>query len=186
MAGRIPVESLDTLLASQRTFLAFLRKRTGSREDAEEILQSAFARALEKGGELRRDESVVAWFYRLLRNSLVDHWRRKAAGKRALAARASESAAESSHDPALEKAVCACVKRLIPLIRPEYATLIARVDLGSQEVAAAGRDLGLSAGNARVRLHRARAALRREVVRACGTCAEHGCIDCSCGETHRS
>src|SRR5687767_3163928 len=71
MAGRIPVESLDTLLTSRRTFLAFLQKRTGSREDAEEILQSAFARALEKGGGLRRDESVVAWFYRLLRNSLV-------------------------------------------------------------------------------------------------------------------
>jgi len=32
-----------------------------------------------------------------------------------------------------------------------------------------------------VRLHRARAALREKLVRSCRTCAEHGCLDCSCG-----
>ena len=39
---------------------------------------------------------------------------------------------------------------------------------------------GLSAANAGVRVFRARDALRRRVMESCGTCAEHGCLDCSC------
>jgi RNA polymerase sigma-70 factor (ECF subfamily) len=29
-------------------------------------------------------------------------------------------------------------------------------------------------------VHRARKALRQQVEKACGTCAEHGCLDCHC------
>lgn len=176
-----PADAVPTLVTNHRRFLAFLEKRTGSREDAEEILQSAFVKAIEKGGSIRDGESVVAWFYRLLRNALTDHWRRRAADRRAVEARSRETKeAADAADPALERVVCTCVKGLVPLLRTEYAVLIERVDLRDEEVAAAGRELGITAGNARVRLHRARAALRREVARACGTCADHGCLDCSC------
>ena len=41
---------------------------------------------------------------------------------------------------------------------------------------------GLTPGNAGVRVFRAREALRKQVVRSCGTCAEHGCLDCTCGQ----
>ena len=179
--GRTGAEAADILVADHRRFLAFLENRTGSRDDAEEILQSAFVKTLEKGGAIRQGESVVAWFYRLLRNALADHWRTRAADRRAVEGLARRTPEEAdTPDPALEDAVCTCVKGLVPLLKPEYAALIGRVDLGDEEVGAAGRALGLTAGNARVRLHRARAALRREVARACGTCAEHGCLDCSC------
>jgi hypothetical protein len=40
---------------------------------------------------------------------------------------------------------------------------------------------GLSANNAGVRVFRARAALRSQVTRSCGSCATHGCLDCTCG-----
>jgi DNA-directed RNA polymerase specialized sigma24 family protein len=36
-------------------------------------LQSAFARGIEKGGALRAEEGIVAWFYRLLRNAIIDY-----------------------------------------------------------------------------------------------------------------
>jgi RNA polymerase sigma-70 factor (ECF subfamily) len=39
---------------------------------------------------------------------------------------------------------------------------------------------GITPTNASIRLLRARQALKKEVTRACGTCAEHGCVDCSC------
>jgi RNA polymerase sigma-70 factor (ECF subfamily) len=35
----------------------------------------------------------------------------------------------------------------------------------------------------RVRLHRARRALGRQLTLSCRTCAEHGCFDCSCQTT---
>jgi RNA polymerase sigma-70 factor (ECF subfamily) len=40
---------------------------------------------------------------------------------------------------------------------------------------------GITPNNASVRLFRAREALRQQLQRSCGTCAEHGCLDCSCG-----
>ena len=40
---------------------------------------------------------------------------------------------------------------------------------------------GITSGNAAVRVHRAREALRKQVRTACGSCAEHGCLDCHCG-----
>jgi hypothetical protein len=38
----------------------------------------------------------------------------------------------------------------------------------------------LSASNAGVRVFRAREALKKRVTQSCGTCAEHGCVDCTC------
>ena len=41
-------------------------------------------------------------------------------------------------------------------------------------------ETNMSQNNASVRLFRAREALRRQVVRCCRTCADHGCVDCTC------
>jgi hypothetical protein len=41
---------------------------------------------------------------------------------------------------------------------------------------------GINSNNAGVRVFRARDALRKQVQRSCGTCATHGCVDCTCGD----
>ena len=172
------------LLANHRRFLDFLTARVGKREDAEEILQDAFVRGLQKAGELRDEESAVAWFYRLLRNSVIDHYRHTAAGRKALEVQARETPeVDPGFDADLERTVCECISDLIPLLKPEYADLIRRVDLGGANVTSVADEIGISAGNARVRLHRARAALRDELEKACRTCATHGCMDCTCSRS---
>lgn len=178
--GAPPPEVVQALVQNHRRFLAFLEPRVSSRAVAEELLQSAFVRTLEKGGALADGEGAVAWFYRLLRNALVDHYRRQGAEGRALEREARE-AADVQEAPELEAAVCACVSDLLPALKPEYAALLERVDLREQSVTQAARELGITANNAHVRLHRARAALKRSLERSCGTCASHGCLDCSCG-----
>ena len=40
-----------------------------------EILQSAFVTGIEKQKTIQDGESVVAWFYRVLRNAVIDHYR---------------------------------------------------------------------------------------------------------------
>jgi len=178
--GNVP----SILLANHRRFLRFLEQRVASREDAEEILQSAFVRSLDKGGEIRELESSVAWFYRLLRNAVIDHYRRNAANQRKMEGFAQQlSDSVQAVDAATEKVICECIRELIPVLKPEYAELISRVDLQGSDVSSAADALGITAGNARVRLHRARAALRLEVERTCRTCATHGCIDCTCSKT---
>jgi RNA polymerase sigma factor (sigma-70 family) len=173
---------LDALVGNHQRFLAFLRRRVGSQEVAEDILQSAFVRSLERGAALRREESATAWFYRLLRNALVDHFRRRDAEKRALAALPPvEEAATESEDVDLMQTVCACVASLAETLKPEYASALRRVEVDGASLRAYAGEEGITANNAGVRLHRARLALRRQVAKSCGTCATHGCLDCRCG-----
>ena len=81
--------------------------------------------------------------------------------------------------------ICACVGRLANTLKPEYAEVLRAVDVEETPVKAFAEAAGLTASNAGVRLFRAREALRKEVTASCGTCAEHGCLDCSCG-SHRA
>lgn len=155
--------------------------RVGKREDAEEILQDAFVRSIQKAHDIREDESVIPWFYRLLRNAVIDHYRHAAAGRKVLDAQARNSPdADPGFDADLERTICECINDLVPLLRPEYSDLIRRIDLGGANVTSVAEEIGISPGNARVRLHRARAALRVELEKSCRTCATHGCFDCTC------
>lgn len=174
---------LEALVANHQRFLAFLERRVGSRETAEDILQDGFARALERVDSVRAEESAIAWFYRLLRNALVDHYRHRTAEDRALTAAASEWTPED--DGELHETICACVRGLVETLKPEYAAAVRRVDLEGERVDAFAREAGITATNASVRLHRAREALRGRVLESCRTCATHGCRDCECGEPRR-
>lgn len=178
---------LQALVENHRRFLTFLERRVGSREEAEDILQDGFARALERADTVRDEESAVAWFYRLLRNALVDRYRRRAAETRALewvTGMAEEG--EPPPDEEMHAAVCACVGDLLGTLKAEYAAAIRRVDLEGATPASFAREAGITANNAGVRLHRAREALRRQLLKSCGTCVEHGCLDCVCGRPRRT
>jgi RNA polymerase sigma factor (sigma-70 family) len=176
---------VKALVDNHQRFLAFLQNRVGSREVAEDILQDGFVRALERADTLRAGESATAWFYRLLRNALVDHYRRTGAEDRALAGAAAELET-SQPDAELHDTVCACVSELLGTLKPEYGAALRRVELEGVRVDAFARETGITATNASVRLHRAREALRKRVLESCGTCVTHGCRDCQCGELTRA
>lgn len=167
-------------VANHRQFLAFLERRVGSRAAAEDILQEAFVRGM---GRVHADseESVIAWFYRTLRNAAIDHHRRHRTARKALDALAAETSEAVSMDDDLKAAVCGCVERLADTLKPDYAAAIRRVELDGVSVKDFAAEAGITPGNAAVRVFRAREALRKQVARSCGTCAEHGCLDCTCG-----
>jgi len=171
---------LATLLDNHSRFLAFLERRVGSRDEAEDILQDALVRSLEKAPAVSDSGSAVTWFYRVLRNALTDHYRRQSSRSRAAARLAQESETAAEPDSELEAAVCACVLGLLDTLKPEYGSAIRRVDLDGASVRGYAEETGITPGNAGVRLHRARESLRRQLVRVCGACQEHGCLDCQC------
>lgn len=167
------------LLEHGDRFLKFLERRLPSRELALEVLQGAYLRALEKSATIRDEESAVAWFYRLLRNALTDHYRRRGREERALDALVRQEVT-AEDDAMIQDVACRCVLDLLPALKPEYAEIVERVDLGGVPVPQAAAELGITANNAGVRLHRARAALRRQLERCCGACSDHHCRDCTC------
>jgi RNA polymerase sigma-70 factor (ECF subfamily) len=175
----------EALAARHRRFLDFLEPRLGSRAAAEDLLQAAFVKGLERGGRLRDAESAVAWFYRLLRRALVDGYRHRAAERRALAGHAAERRLHAPDEAELHAVACQCVGALLPTLTGDQAGILRLVDLDGVPVGEAAARLGIRAGTAAVRLHRARRALRARVEQTCRTCAEHACLDCSCPEAAR-
>ncbi len=183
--GPGPTGSLTTLVENHRAFLRFLEARVGSKETAEDLLQEAFGRAVTRLPTLREGESAVAWFYRVLRNAVIDHYRRQAAQARALERFAAEFD-EATPPPEVDAQICACVSRLAGTLKPEYAEALTHIDVQGMAVKDYAARQGLTPANAGVRVFRARQALRSQVVASCGTCAEHGCLDCSCGQPRPS
>ena len=171
---------LETLVSNHRAFLAFLERRLGSRALAEDVLQDAFVKGLDKVGTLRDEESAVAWFYRVLRNAVVDQHRRHDALQRALASLAEEleTAAPGGE---VQAEVCRCIGDLARTLKPEYEAALRRIELDGVAVKDYAVEAGISSSNAAVRVFRAREALRKQVAHSCGTCADHGCVACTCG-----
>lgn len=176
---------ISVLLENHRAFLGFLERRIGDKEAAEDILQDAFAKLIERPSRVPEDEGVVPWFYRLLRNAAIDRFRREGSGSRALELFAREMETSSSAAPDIENEICACVTRLAATLKSEYAEAVQAIDVEGVSVKSFAEAHHLSASNAGVRVFRAREALRKRVTESCGMCAEHGCLNCTCRETSR-
>ncbi len=177
----------SALIENHREFLRFLVRRVGNADTAEDVLQQFYVLAIDKGSGLRKSESVVAWLYRLLRTTLADHFRREATRQRREADYAQvEILSNEERDAELEKSICMCFEQLLPALKSDYADILLRVDLRGNTPRDVARELGIEPNNVRVRLHRARQAMKHSLLLSCRTCAEHGCLDCNCGKPERS
>jgi RNA polymerase sigma-70 factor (ECF subfamily) len=179
-SGQETTPALAILLENHRAFLSYLERRVGNRAVAEDVLQEAFAKVMGRPEQAPSDEGVVPWFYRTLRNAAIDQFRRRATADRAMEAFARELDTKAAPEPELEAEICACVSRLATTLKPEYADALQAIDIQGTPVKAFAEQRGLSASNAGVRVFRAREALKKRVTESCGTCAEHGCLNCTC------
>jgi RNA polymerase sigma-70 factor (ECF subfamily) len=114
-------------------------------------------------------ETAIGWFYRVLRNAIVDFHRRNAAAERRHEAYAREEQLGGEDDEELQRVVCKCVAQLADTLKPEYAAALKRVEVDGLSVKDYAEEAGISSNNAGVRIFRAREALRKQVARSCGT-----------------
>ena len=171
---------ISTLLENHRAFLNYLERRVGDRGLAEDILQDAFAKVVARPEQAPPDEAIVPWFYRTLRNAAVDQFRRRGTADRAHQAFTRELETHELPTGEMEGEICACVSRLASTLKPEYAEALQAIEVAGTPLKAFAEQKGLSSNNAAVRVFRAREALKKRVVESCGTCAEHGCMNCTC------
>jgi RNA polymerase sigma factor (sigma-70 family) len=167
------------LLENVHEFAGFARKRLGDPELAADAVQESLLKALKAADQIRDEENAKAWFYRILRRTIIDLYRRRDARDRALAGL--ERELNSPPDKEEEIVVCACMERLLPGMTPQYSVLLQRVDLNEESPDSVAASLGISRSNLNVRLHRARQQLKRRLEENCRLCAKHGCLDCHCG-----
>lgn len=177
------MDGIAPLLAHRRELLAYVRKRVGSPELAEDVLHDSLLRAMRAAPELRDEERLLPWFYRILRNAVIDVYRHRAVEARVMSDGAELDDLPGEPEPGDEATLCGCFQRLIPTLKPEYVEVIERLDLAGEDGTHVARRLGISRNNLKVRHHRARAALRERLEETCRACARHGCLDCSCGNS---
>lgn len=170
----------DAILKNLQTFTAFARQRLGDAHLAEDVVQESLLKAMAAGRQPAGEENTVAWFYRILRRSIIDIYRRKEARRRAL--ERFEQELPENPLPADERVLCHCFKRLLPQLPQQYRELLDAVDLQGREIGVVADQLGVTRNNLTVRLHRARQRLREALAKNCQACSEHGCLDCTCGE----
>ena len=158
--------------------------RIGGREPAEDLVQETFLAALQSRDRFQHRSSVRTWLFSILRHKIVDHYRRAQEGRELIAA---ESAADADADTdealkrfftsgglwsnvpspwkspeqALERdefwsVLDGCLGGL-PRSLAQAFVLRELEEVDSERLCEL---LGLSPGNLRVRLHRARLLLR--------------------------
>jgi len=113
-----PPAPLAVLLENHRAFLAYLERRVGDRALAEDILQDAFAKVLDRPEIAPADEGVVPWFYRTLRNAAIDHLRRRGAADRALESFALRALSRPKARLAFDEGLAEEARDLLPAQRP--------------------------------------------------------------------
>jgi len=151
----------------------FVGRRIGDPHAAEDVAQEVLLRLHSHLGELRADDRLVAFAYRIARNAIIDHYRSSARSKELPSAHddiveridADRDAGEDAHAGALELARC-----LAPLVRrlpDQYREALTLTDLGELTQTQAALVAGISVPGMKARVQRGRAQLHALLTRCC-------------------
>ena len=140
-------EAISGLINQRKQFLHFVENRVNSHAVAEDVVQAAYIRAIEKASTLQKDESAVAWFYRILRNAVIDHYRHRAAEDRALEQWAKDLITETQPDIATQQIVCQCIDNVLSTLKPAYSEIIREVDLAENSIGSFAKSGSSTASN---------------------------------------
>lgn len=162
-------------------FLRFFRRRLSRPEDAEDAFQEFCLKVVRAAETPEAGGKIDAWLRRVLRNTLTDVYRRRAARQQAEAAYEAEPRETLIQADAGEpEKPCECVHDAVPMLRPDYAEIIRRADLDEEPRERIAADLGLTVNNIGVRLHRARRALKEKIEERCPMCCDGSFRSCDC------
>jgi RNA polymerase sigma-70 factor (ECF subfamily) len=149
-------EAIVALVPQLRAFARFLARDVARADD---LVQDAVLRALERRDAWAEGTDLRAWTFRLLRNLFLDQQRRRRVEQRGLATmplRQSEAPVQPGGDDLrdLESAIAA-----LPPAQREALILVAALEL---DVASAAVITGVPEGTVKARISRARATLARD------------------------
>lgn len=169
----------DALTQYRDELVGYVRRRAGHLVDPEDVVHRAAARALSSPASLRDPSRARPWLYRIVRNALTDELRGLGLPARELP----EDLPDPDPPPITSGRPCQCAVDISKTLKPEYRAILERAVLDDVPVTDVATELGITANNATVRLHRARNALRAAVVARCGTTSMADCLECTCDES---
>ncbi|MFB6320302.1 sigma-70 family RNA polymerase sigma factor [Saccharicrinis sp. FJH54] len=175
-----PCDPMCWVEAYSDELFRFAFARVGDREEAEDLVQDTFFSALKNLENFRRDCSEKTWLYNILKNRIVDFYRRKAAKSRTAENRDdqdiysgffkpdgfwdetrmpkpwSKDADQDLSNEEFLKILAFCMERL-PNLWSSVFSLKSIDDKTTDEIC---KDLGITSSNLWVIIHRAKLQLR--------------------------
>src|SRR5690242_12794600 len=128
----------------------------GDRQEAQDVVQEAFCRALRRWSTVSRYDDPVAWVRKVAWNLAISRWRRSRTAWRYLARQRAEYAPEPGPDRVVLRAALA----RLPFNQRRAVTLFYLADLSVADIA---QECGVPDSTVRSWLHRARAALLEQL-----------------------
>lgn len=158
--------------------LSFIQSKVSDPELAEDILQDSMLKAIQGLPNLDNDDKILSWFYQIVRNRIIDYYRRSGTESKKMEEYAQEIS--SFYNTEEEKTVCQCFRGILDELKPEYSVLIKQMELGDELPEMVADRLNITRNNLKVRRYRARQKLQEKLEVTCGKCAAKGCIECEC------
>jgi RNA polymerase sigma-70 factor (ECF subfamily) len=171
-----PIKLEEALRILQRTVYSFSMKVCGHPEDAEDTTQEVLLKSLRYLAKIESPQALAVWLYKVTRNRCwMSRRRSKFAPKETLAledlmpdsaelASLSSAPQQTPEAHAISTQERERLHEAILRIPSSYRLVLALHDMEGLDTTEVAKVMGLQEGTVRVRLHRARLFLRRELV----------------------
>jgi RNA polymerase sigma-70 factor (ECF subfamily) len=159
----------------------FVRRRIDDQHAADDVAQEVLLRLHRSMGDLRVEDRLDAFAYRIARNAIIDHYRSRASTRETPAEPEDlvtriDAGDNTGQDPDRDGARQELARCLTPLIRqlPEpYREALALTDLGKLSQVEAAEVVGLSVPGMKARVQRARAQVHELLTGCCDVTLDH-------------
>jgi RNA polymerase sigma-70 factor (ECF subfamily) len=148
--------------------------RLVGKSDAEDVAQTVMLKVSEGLGGFRGEASLATWIYRVATNAALD--RLRARGPEAQdrpqqveddEALPPEAQAPSTEATAIRGEMSACIRAFVEALPDNYRTVMVLAEIEGFTNAEIAEILGIGIDAVKIRLHRARAALRNDLAAGC-------------------
>jgi len=176
LLGRKDAKSLDQALELlQGTVFSFSMKVCGQREDAEDTMQEVLVKSLPYLRKFDSPRALLVWLYRVAKNRcLMSRRRSKFAPKQDLSLDQlmpdklelellSKEGPATPESQAIRSQQARLLREAVQKLPPQYRIILVLRDLERLDDDEVAEITGIKPGNVRVRLHRARLFVRKEL-----------------------
>lgn len=143
----------------------FIRKKVANEQDVEDILQDVFLKIYSNIDQVKDNDRIYAWVYRITRNSIADFFRKKRD-----TIEFSDLSGERKTDNDEEEIInglVLCLKNMIDSLPDKYKQAIMLTELGGLTQKELAQKLGMSISGAKSRVQRGRNLLKEKFFQCC-------------------
>ena len=163
-------ELLAAFPAHRGKLLATLARLVG-KEEAEDLAAETLMRAMEAIEDFRGDAALATWLHRVSVNLALDLLRQR--GRHAVSSLDADEVfpelaeAEGEASVVEQRQMSQCVRGLMTRLPAEQRHVLVQADMLDRTAPEIARDGGLTPGNVKIRLHRARRAMQEVLETHC-------------------